>query len=43
MESQNKFCQSCGMPMKKDPLHGGTNADCSQNELYCSYCYREGT
>lgn len=43
MESQNKFCQSCGMPMKKDPLHGGTNADGTQNELYCSYCYREGT
>jgi hypothetical protein len=26
----NKFCQSCGMPMKNDPEHGGTNADGSR-------------
>lgn len=38
----NKFCQSCGMPMKKDPKNGGTNADGSQNSDYCSYCYKEG-
>jgi len=43
MESQNKFCQSCGMPMKKDPLHGGTNSDGTRNEKYCSYCYQNGT
>ena len=43
METQNKFCQSCGMPMKKDPKHGGTNADGTQNEMYCSYCYQDGT
>ena len=42
MESQNKFCQSCGMPLKKDPMHGGTNSDGSQNEMYCSYCYQNG-
>ncbi|MDP4239055.1 MAG: zinc ribbon domain-containing protein [Bacteroidota bacterium] len=42
MESQNKFCQSCGMPMEKDPQHGGTNADGTQNGLYCSYCYQNG-
>jgi hypothetical protein len=23
----NKICQSCGMPMRKDPEGGGTNAD----------------
>ena len=40
--SINKFCQSCGMPMKKDPNKGGTNADGSKNEKYCSYCYENG-
>ena len=43
MESQNKFCQSCGMPMKKDPKNGGTNVDGTQSKLYCSYCYQNGT
>ena len=38
----NKFCQSCGMPMKKDPLHGGSNADGSKSADYCSYCYKDG-
>lgn len=39
---KNKFCQSCGMPLKKDPKQGGTNADASHNEKYCSYCYVAG-
>ncbi len=30
------------MPMKADPKGGGTNADGSKNELYCSYCYAGG-
>ena len=38
----NKYCQSCGMPMKKDPQQGGTNADNSKNLMYCSYCYQNG-
>lgn len=38
----NKMCQSCGMPMKKDPQNGGTNADGSKNLKYCSYCYQNG-
>jgi len=42
MNPKNKPCQSCGMPMKKDPQGGGTNADGSKNELYCSYCYENG-
>ena len=42
MSKKNKFCQSCGMPMKKDPQGGGTNADGSINENYCSYCYQNG-
>ena len=37
-----KFCQSCGMPMKKDPNGGGTEKDGSLNLKYCSYCYAEG-
>ena len=32
-----KFCQSCGMPLTEDVL--GTNADGSKNEDYCMYCY----
>jgi hypothetical protein len=42
MEKPNKFCQSCGMPLKKDPNQGGTNADGSKNIKYCSYCYVDG-
>jgi hypothetical protein len=38
----NKFCQSCGMPMKQDPQAGGTNADGSKSTTYCSYCYDNG-
>lgn len=37
-----KNCQSCGMPFRKDPEKGGTNADGTKNELYCSYCYKDG-
>jgi hypothetical protein len=36
------FCQSCGMPLSKDPLGGGTNADGSRNTEYCSHCYHSG-
>ena len=38
----NKFCQSCGMPMKKDPMQGGNNADGSKNPDYCCYCFQNG-
>jgi len=38
----NKFCQSCGLPMSKDPQGGGTDADGRKNALYCSYCYQNG-
>jgi hypothetical protein len=30
------------MPLNKDPLAGGTNADGSTNVEYCSHCYRSG-
>ena len=39
----HKFCQSCGMPLSKDPNGGGTNADGTKNTSYCSYCYQNGT
>ena len=38
----HKKCQSCGMPMNKDPKNGGTNSDGTKNMLYCSYCYENG-
>jgi hypothetical protein len=40
--AKGPFCQSCGMPLSKDPLGGGTNADGSRSLEYCSHCYREG-
>jgi hypothetical protein len=42
MEKKSKFCQSCMMPMKQDPAGGGTNADSTKSEKYCSYCYADG-
>jgi putative zinc ribbon protein len=39
---KGRFCQSCGMPLGKDPLGGGTNSDGSGSAEYCSHCYREG-
>ena len=38
----SKFCQSCGMPMKKDPNYGGLNKDGTKSADYCSYCYENG-
>ncbi len=35
-------CQSCGMPLSKDPEGGGREADGSRSALYCSLCYRDG-
>lgn len=39
---ETKICQSCGMPLESDPMKGGTNADKSISELYCSFCYEDG-
>ncbi|MEO5583646.1 MAG: zinc ribbon domain-containing protein [Saprospiraceae bacterium] len=38
----NKHCQSCGMPMKKDNMGGGSNADGTISKVYCSKCYEQG-
>ena len=40
MNKEQRFCQSCGMPLTEDVL--GTNADGSKNEDYCMYCYKDG-
>ncbi|MBI1804745.1 MAG: zinc ribbon domain-containing protein [Ignavibacteriae bacterium] len=37
-----KNCQSCGMPLSKDPQGGGTEADGSKSTKYCSHCYQHG-
>lgn len=42
MERTHKNCQSCGMPLKRDAGGGGTNADGSKNQMYCSHCYQQG-
>ena len=42
MENQIKICQSCGMPLDKDPNKGGTNAGKSKNDHYCSFCFQDG-
>lgn len=39
MENQ-KFCQSCGMPMTEDIF--STEKDGSINEDYCKFCYENG-
>jgi hypothetical protein len=40
-QSAGPFCQSCAMPMEKSEDFG-TNADRSQNNEYCCYCYQNG-
>lgn len=37
-----KFCQSCGMPMGDNANLYGTNKDGSQNQDYCTYCFKDG-
>ena len=39
----NQICQSCAIPLKKDPELGGTNADGSKSIEYCSRCYQQGS
>lgn len=47
MDNQNTqipngpLCQSCGMPLK-EATDFGTEADGSQSEEYCTYCYQDG-
>ena len=41
MEKLYKFCQSCGMPIKKT-VDSGTNADGSQSGRFCAHCFHDG-
>lgn len=36
------YCQSCGMPLKRDVSERGTEANGNYSALYCKYCYQEG-
>ena len=38
----NKWCQSCGMPMKQDANGGGSLADGTITTEYCSDCFVGG-
>lgn len=42
MSDLEKICQSCGMPLNKDPNNGGSNSDKSKSYKYCSFCYQNG-
>lgn len=42
MKPVYKNCQSCGMPLKKSPNGGETNADGTVSQMYCYYCYENG-
>ena len=42
MENPSIICQSCGMPLDKDPNQGGTNSDQSRSDQYCSFCFQDG-
>lgn len=40
---EERFCQSCGMPMGQDDALYGTEADGGKSADYCKYCYDKGT
>ncbi|MCL2633563.1 MAG: zinc ribbon domain-containing protein [Oscillospiraceae bacterium] len=40
---EDRFCQSCAMPMGITDEHYGTNKDNSKSEEYCHYCFKNGT
>jgi len=42
MNTTDTVCQSCGMPLARDPKGGGTNADGSRSTDFCSYCWDAG-
>ena len=37
-----KICQSCGMPLSRDPQGGGTEKSGAKSLKYCSRCYSKG-
>jgi hypothetical protein len=42
MKMEEKYCQSCGMPMGATDEMYGTNADGSKSGDYCKYCFENG-
>ena len=40
---QEKFCESCGMPMGETDEMYGTESDGSKSSDYCKNCYGNGT
>lgn len=40
---EQKFCQSCGMPLTGAPQELGTEKDGTPSADYCTYCYQNGT
>lgn len=42
LRPKGPYCQSCGMPLSKDEMGGGTEADGRVSTEYCSHCYWEG-
>ena len=39
---EERYCQSCAMPMGATDEMYGTNADGSKNGDYCQYCFENG-
>jgi len=39
---QERFCESCGMPMGETDEMYGTESDGSKSADYCKYCYDSG-
>lgn len=39
---EEKYCQSCGMPMGTNDEMYGTETDGSKSNDYCKYCYVNG-
>lgn len=39
---EERYCQSCGMPLGETDEMFGTNKDGSKNGDYCKYCFENG-
>ena len=39
---EERYCQSCGMPMGETDELYGLEADGTKSKDYCSYCYDKG-
>ena len=39
---EERYCQSCGVPMGQTDELYGTEADCTKSRDYCKYCYENG-